>query len=958
MLFRKDPCGIICITLTYTMLIHCLYAILFVIIIPLLTESLFGTFNALIICTFITLSFISHARAAYSDPGFVPLPKKGIDFSDVKQNESNKHNNDGWTICNRCDTYRPARSHHCRICKRCVRKLDHHCPWINNCVGEFNQKYFILFLFYIGVTSVYVLSFIIWTLLTYPNKSDAQIIHSIILCIESCLFGLFVVAIFIDQVQSITSDRSIIDTLKSSESARSSPQALPPAKVLFRRVFGPDEIRLETFDISMAQAAASNLRRRILGSRQDSPATLPTQSTITTDLPSTLSITMNPTMSTAPHRSFARIDRRSIEKVWKQMDRIVKYCQMPKMNLKNSPPYMLDILPDLYQTLREIINNYDDRLHILNDIEYFRIFIDNLIEQCTKTIDCFKRAGHHMYDEQSTHRKYLTKLSLYFSHNLAELKSLFNRGIYEGEKFRLTKQEATEFWKSNFNERTIVPWEEFKEKLNRIHPIHTINEATALQNTIDLTNNNHVSIFEFDVFTRLFHPWSSLLTNWKLLAVTHPGFMAFMTYDEVKAILTDYIDKPGSYVFRLSCTRLGQWAIGYVTTQNTILQTIPQTKPLIQSLIDGEREGYYKYPDGKNIHIDLSSALRPTESDRILVSEEQYAIYCDMGTCFELCKICSVNNKDCKIQPCGHLICQSCLIAWQNQNSAKPPPLCPFCRGEIKGFESVVISPFDSSSTGNRKESSPNGSNEFDDQTLDANPNVQNLQSLATARPIYNDTTQQTNGSSIITDNTASTPPPIPPRPVNVKSNGIRASNDIVSKGTLPQRLQQLTPPVIPPPLHTNDVLLLPQRSFIKAQRPLSSASSSESLNDSLALLSTVSTDPTLSRQVSLTNGASNHAKAINHTASPLPDTTSGGMEQFRSIDDIRSRLTEECSQIEQIRIDAVLTLTNGLPLTKQYELSKTFLTQIQHEQISNTPPPPSSTSNTFVNGSFVNEFD
>ena len=168
----------------------------------------------------------------------------------------------------------------------------------------------------------------------------------------------------------------------------------------------------------MAQAAASNLRRRILGSRQDSPTTV--QSSIV-ELPS---------------RSVNRIDRRSVEKVWKQMDRIVKYCQMPKMNLKNSPPYMLDILPDLYQTLREILNNYEDRLHILNDIEYFRIFLDNLIEQCTKTIDCFKRAGHHMYDEQSTYRKYLIKLSLYFSHNLAELKSLFNKGIYEGEKDR------------------------------------------------------------------------------------------------------------------------------------------------------------------------------------------------------------------------------------------------------------------------------------------------------------------------------------------------------------------------------------------------------------------------------------------------------------------------------------------------------------------------------------------
>jgi hypothetical protein len=30
---------------------------------------------------------------------------------------------------------------------------------------------------------------------------------------------------------------------------------------------------------------------------------------------------------------------------------------------------------------------------------------------------------------------------------------LFNKGIYEGEKFRLTKQEASDFWRSHFNER-------------------------------------------------------------------------------------------------------------------------------------------------------------------------------------------------------------------------------------------------------------------------------------------------------------------------------------------------------------------------------------------------------------------------------------------------------------------------------------------------------------------------
>lgn len=48
-----------------------------------------------------------------------------------------------------------------------------------------------------------------------------------------------------------------------------------------------------------------------------------------------------------------------------------------------------------------------------------------------------------------------------------------------------------------------------------------------------------------------------------------------------------------SYVFRLSCTRLGQWAIGYVTTEGEILQTIPQNKSLCQALLDGAREGLY-----------------------------------------------------------------------------------------------------------------------------------------------------------------------------------------------------------------------------------------------------------------------------------------------------------------------------------------------------------------------------
>lgn len=155
----------------------------------------------------------------------------------------------------------------------------------------------------------------------------------------------------------------------------------------------------------------------------------------------------------ATSQSRSIIDRRTIEKLGKQLDRLIKHCQIPRMNSKTSPPCLLDILPDLHQILKQILTYYEQRLHLLNDIDYFRIFIDNLMELSTKTINCFKQAGQLIYDEQSNYRRDLIKFSLYFSHNLTEIKALFQEGMYVGEKFRFTKDEANQFWKSHFSER-------------------------------------------------------------------------------------------------------------------------------------------------------------------------------------------------------------------------------------------------------------------------------------------------------------------------------------------------------------------------------------------------------------------------------------------------------------------------------------------------------------------------
>ncbi|XP_037278484.1 E3 ubiquitin-protein ligase CBL [Rhipicephalus microplus] len=471
------------------------------------------------------------------------------------------------------------------------------------------------------------------------------------------------------------------------------------------------------------------------------------------------------------------IDRRTIEKTWKLMDKVVKLCQHSRMNLKNSPPFILDILPDTYQHLRVIYSKHEDKMHLLNDNEYFRVFIENLNRKCKQAIKLFKEGKERMFDETSHFRRNLTKLSLVFSHMLSELKAIYPNGVFCGDTFRITKSDASEFWKNAFGDRTVVAWRVFRQTLHDVHPISSGLEAMALKSTIDLTCNDYISNFEFDVFTRLFQPWSTLLRNWQILAVTHPGYVAFLTYDEVKARLCKYINKPGSYVFRLSCTRLGQWAIGYVTAEGNILQTIPQNKSLCQALLDGYREGFYLYPDGRNVNPDLSWAVQATPEDHIKVTQEQYELYCEMGSTFQLCKICAENDKDIRIEPCGHLLCTPCLTSWQDSEGQG----CPFCRAEIKGTEQVVVDPFDPTGRTVRKTdlqnyNHPNSLVDLDDDEPFEDPNTwtSSLQALALSprsetadgsRSCSRSPLVSPHSSPMVTRRIATTaPPPVPPR--------------------------------------------------------------------------------------------------------------------------------------------------------------------------------------------------
>ncbi|KAK3511103.1 hypothetical protein QTP70_030298, partial [Hemibagrus guttatus] len=219
-----------------------------------------------------------HSKAVFSDPGvitiyterrnsskarMVPLPETAIDFSDLRSQSSRVNDRacEGWTVCSRCETYRPPRAHHCRVCQRCIRRMDHHCPWINNCVGELNQKYFIQFLFYTGMASLYSMALVVsawvWRIRNERDGDEDKggedvpskhliVAHYIILLVESILFGVFVLVIFYDQLVSIITDETPIEQMRnrlmkdrpSSGQSVHTTHTRKPKVALLREVFG------------------------------------------------------------------------------------------------------------------------------------------------------------------------------------------------------------------------------------------------------------------------------------------------------------------------------------------------------------------------------------------------------------------------------------------------------------------------------------------------------------------------------------------------------------------------------------------------------------------------------------------------------------------------------------------------------------------------------------------------
>ncbi|MCJ8728120.1 hypothetical protein PDJAM_G00000610 [Pangasius djambal] len=156
-----------------------------------LTTALFFTFDCPFLVAHLTVCIpviagvlflfviITLLRTSFTDPGILPraLPEEAADIERQIDNcgsatyrpppRTKEILINGQLVklkyCFTCKMFRPPRTSHCSLCDNCVERFDHHCPWVGNCVGKRNYRFFYTFI----VSLSFLTSFIFGCVITH-----------------------------------------------------------------------------------------------------------------------------------------------------------------------------------------------------------------------------------------------------------------------------------------------------------------------------------------------------------------------------------------------------------------------------------------------------------------------------------------------------------------------------------------------------------------------------------------------------------------------------------------------------------------------------------------------------------------------------------------------------------------------------------------------------------------------
>ncbi|ANQ07647.1 Palmitoyltransferase [Plasmodium coatneyi] len=146
---------------------------------------------------------------------YAKVSQERVNSLDVDYRNAILYNRNPRNVCVTCNIVKPPRVHHCAECFHCIVHQDHHCVWVDNCIGIKNQRAFYLFIFSMFVLLLYNYYYVFLYFSLFHKTVDYAFALLVILCnfINITLFA-FITYLFARNTRTILTNITFYEHFK------------------------------------------------------------------------------------------------------------------------------------------------------------------------------------------------------------------------------------------------------------------------------------------------------------------------------------------------------------------------------------------------------------------------------------------------------------------------------------------------------------------------------------------------------------------------------------------------------------------------------------------------------------------------------------------------------------------------------------------------------------------------